>query len=91
MNLNNIFLASTLLIATVAIAVAQPAAPAGGGGGGRGAAVRAACGADITANCAGKQGPEIRQCLTDNQAKLSDGCKAAMAQMTQGAGGGAAP
>jgi hypothetical protein len=90
MNFNKILLGSTLLISTVAIAMAQPAAPAGGGGGGRGGAIRAACGADITTNCAGKQGPEIRQCLTDNQAKLSDGCKAAMAQMTQG-GGGAAP
>jgi len=50
--------------------------------------MRAACGNDIQTLCAGKQGPEIRQCMTDNQAKLSDACKAAMAQ---GRGAGAPP
>ena len=74
MKFSNLVLASALVLGTAAAAFAQ--APAGGG---RGAAVRAACGADIQASCAGKQGPEIRQCLTDNQSKLSDGCKAALA------------
>jgi hypothetical protein len=72
----NLVLASALVLGTAAAAFAQAPAPAGGG---RGGAMRAACGTDIQTLCAGKQGPEIRQCIMDNQSKLSDGCKAALA------------
>jgi hypothetical protein len=92
MKFANLFLASALIVGSVvAIAVAQPAPPPPGGGGGRGA-LAAACGADIQANCA-QAGRGMRQCLTDNQAKLSDGCKAALAALPPpgGGGGGAAP
>jgi len=91
MKASNLLLASALVLGSTAIAFAQvPAgAPAGGGAGGaRGGAMRAACGNDIQTLCAGKQGPEIRQCMMDNQSKLSDSCKAAMAQ---GRGAGAPP
>jgi hypothetical protein len=83
MKLSNLALVSALLLgaATTAFAQAPAGAPAGGGRG----AMRAACGNDIQTLCAGKQGPEIRQCMMDNQSKLSDGCKAAMANM-QGRG-----
>ena len=63
-----------------------------GGGGGRGAMMQA-CGADIQANCAGQTGRGARQCLQTNEAKLSEGCKAALAAMPARGGnrGGAAP
>lgn len=81
MKFSNLLFVSTLALASAGVAFAQ--APAGGpppgGGGGRGGAMRAACGTDIQTLCAGKQGPEIRQCIMDNQSKLSDGCKAALA------------
>lgn len=80
MKISNLLLSAMLVIGTVGIAVAQPATPPAGGG--RGAGLRAACGVDIQASCAGKQGPEIRQCLADNQAKLSADCKTAMAAAT---------
>lgn len=77
MKLSKLLLSMTLIVGTAGIAVAQPAGPPAGGG--RGGALRAACGVDIQATCAGKAGPEIRQCLMDNQAKLSADCKAAVA------------
>ncbi len=88
MKFSHLILVSTLALASAGVALAQAPAgapPAGGGGarGGRGGA----CANDIQTLCAGKQGPEIRQCMTDNQAKLSDGCKAAMAAR----GGAGAP
>ena len=86
MKISNLFLSASLIIGTVGIAVAQPAAPPAGGG--RGGALRAACSADIQATCASKTGPEIRQCLMDNQAKLSADCKTALASAP---GRGAAP
>ena len=76
MKISNLLLTAALVVGSAGIAIAQPATPPGGG---RGAAVRAACSVDIQSNCAGKQGPEIRQCLTDNQAKLSADCKTAIA------------
>ena len=93
MKFTNLIVVSALAIGSLGVALAQqpPAAPGGGApGGGRGAALRAACGTDIEANCAGKQGPEIRQCLNDNKAKLSAGCSTALAA-APGGGGGAAP
>jgi len=96
MKIAHLVIVSTLAIGSLGIAVAQPAPTPGPGGpngpgGGRGAALRAACGADIEANCAGKQGPEIRQCLTENRAKLSAGCQTALSAPPPGGGGGAAP
>jgi hypothetical protein len=76
MKISNLLLSAILVIGTVGVAVAQPAPPPGGG---RGAGLRAACSADIQASCAGKAGPEIRQCLADNQTKLSADCKTALA------------
>lgn len=76
MKASNLLLTAALVLGSAAAAFAQ--APAAGGGA-RGGAMRAACGTDIQTLCAGKQGPEIRQCMMDNQSKLSAGCKAAMA------------
>ena len=85
MKASNLLLASALVLATTVAVFAQaPAGAPAGGGGARGGAMRAACGTDIQTLCAGKQGPEIRQCMMDNQAKLSDGCKAAMAAAPAG-------
>jgi hypothetical protein len=80
MKFANLVLVSALAIGAAGLAFAQdaPAPPPGGGGGGRGA-LAAACGADIQANCAGQAGRGIRQCLTENQSKISEGCKAALA------------
>ena len=89
MKFMNLVVVSALAIGSLGVALAQQP-PAGGGGGGRGAAIRAACGADIETNCAGKQGPEIRQCLNDNKAKLSAGCSTALAA-APGGGGRATP
>lgn len=88
MKLSSLMIAAVLAVAPTGIALAQ--APAGGGG--RGAMMQA-CGADIQANCAGQTGRGARQCLQTNEAKLSAGCKAALAAMPArgGAGGGAAP
>ena len=77
MKMSKLLLSVALLTGTAGIAMAQPAAPPAGGG--RGGALRAACSTDIQSTCAGKVGPEIRQCLMDNQAKLSAECKAAVA------------
>jgi hypothetical protein len=91
MKFSHLMIAAMLVAAPTGIALAQ--APAGGaGGGGRGALMQA-CSADIQANCAGQTGRGARQCLQTNQAKLSDGCKAALAAAPArgGNGGGAAP
>jgi len=42
--------------------------------------LRQACGADVRSLCSGVTpgGGRIRQCMTDNFEKLSDGCKAAL-------------
>ena len=79
MKFYNLLLVSTLALASAGVALAQAPAGSPPPGGGRGGAMRAACGTDIQTLCAGKQGPEIRQCIMDNQSKLSDGCKAALA------------
>jgi hypothetical protein len=52
-------------------------------------AIRAACRSDFMANCSGVQpgGAEALQCLKSNAAKLSGGCRSAVAAI----GGGAAP
>ncbi len=69
-----------MALGAIGAAFAQDApAPGGGGGGGGRGALAAACGADIQANCAGQAGRGIRQCLTENQSKVSDACKAALA------------
>ena len=74
-------------------AFAQPAE----GGGGRGAALKAACGADIQKFCANVQmGPDMRKCVRTNFSSLSDGCKSFLQQMRSrrqegGQGGGGAP
>jgi hypothetical protein len=84
------------------VAFAQPPAAGGGGGGGgggRGAALRAACGADIQKFCPNLQpGPDLRACVRKNYASLSDGCRAQLDQMRsqrqqqqQQGGGAAAP
>ena len=86
MKLSHLMIAALLAAAPTGIALAQ--APAGGGRG----AMMQACGADIQANCAGQTGRGARQCLQTNQAKLSEGCKAALAAMpARGGNGGAAP
>jgi hypothetical protein len=89
MKLSHLVIAAVLATVPAGIALAQ--APAGGGGG-RGAMMQA-CGADIQANCAGQTGRGARQCLQTNEAKLSEGCKAALAAMPARGGnrGGAAP
>jgi hypothetical protein len=87
-----LILAAALTVSAAGLALAQDAPAPGGGGGGRGAALMAACSADIQANCAGQTGRGARQCLTDNQSKLSAGCKAALAAAPPGRGpGGGAP
>jgi len=92
MKFSYLLLVSTLALASAGVALAQ--APAGGpppGGGGGRAALQAACGADIQANCA-SAGRGVRQCLADNQAKLSAGCKSALAALPPpGAGRGGPP
>lgn len=83
MKLSKLILASAVLVGSAGLALAQQTpAPAGGGArGGRGGAFFQACQADIQANCASAGRGGMRQCLADNQAKLSEGCKAAMAQL----------
>jgi len=49
---------------------------------GPGAAFRAACAADFAKVCPGiTDRPALRQCVTDNFASLSDGCKSAIQAM----------
>ncbi|MBV9550325.1 MAG: hypothetical protein JO256_11710 [Alphaproteobacteria bacterium] len=93
MKFSNLLLVSTLALASAGVALAQVPAgapPAGGPGGGGRAALQAACGADIQANCA-NAGRGMRQCLTDNQAKLSAGCKSALAALPPPGQGRGAP
>jgi hypothetical protein len=85
----NLVLAAVLAIGTAGVAFAQqpPAPPAGGPpGGGRGGALAAACTTEIAASCAGQAGRGVRQCLTENEAKLGAGCKAALAAAPAGRG-----
>jgi hypothetical protein len=74
-------------------AFAQNGGPPGGGGGQSPevVAMRAACQADIDKLCAGKQGREMGQCLTENAAKLTKPCADARAKLAaaRAAGGGA--
>jgi hypothetical protein len=73
--------ATALILSLAAPAFAQNGAPAAG-------SVREACAADIQKICPNAAaGPERRQCMTDNMAKLSDGCKAALAARQQAGGG----
>jgi hypothetical protein len=77
MKMSKLLFSMALIAGTASVAMAQPSAPPAGGG--QGGGLRAVCSTDIQATCAGKAGPEIRQCLTANQAKLSADCKAAVA------------
>lgn len=89
----------TLKMAIVAISFGAMAGVAfaqnGGGGGGTPSpemvAMRAACQADIDKLCAGKQGREMGQCLTEKAAQLSKPCADARAkvQAARAAAGGA--
>jgi hypothetical protein len=76
MKIATLLIAGSVLIGSAGLAFAQT--PAGAPAGGRGGAMRAACGDDIVKLCAGKTGPDIRSCLTDNKDKVSATCKAAM-------------
>ena len=64
------------------IAAAQQPSGGDGSGQGRGAVMRA-CSDDIQKFCPDAKGPARRQCLHDNQDKLSDGCKSAIANMRE--------
>jgi hypothetical protein len=91
MKFSNLVLVAALSLGAIGVAAAQDAPAPPPGGGGRGA-LQAACGADIQSNCAGQAGRGIRQCLTENQSKISEGCKAALAAIPPGRGpGGGAP
>ena len=93
MKITNLVVVSALAIGSLGVALAQPAPGPGPGGpgGGRGP-LAAACGADIQANCAGQAGRGVRQCLTDNQSKISAACKTALESLPPGRGpGGGAP
>jgi hypothetical protein len=83
--------ALSLSLAGSAFAQQQGGGGGGAGGGGRGA-IAQACGADFQKLCPDAQGPARRQCLQDNQTKLSEGCKAALAALpAPGGAGGATP
>jgi len=71
-------LAVTLLAA--AAVQAQPAAPSPQMQAARDA-FRKACEADTQSLCGDKQGREVFQCLRENSAKLSGGCKDAMSKL----------
>ena len=76
-----IALAATALLAVAGMSQAQDANPssAPASGGGSVANVRAACNADVQKMCPSvADAAGYRQCLTDNYASLSDGCKAAI-------------
>ena len=79
-----IALAAAALLAVAGISQAQDAnpssAPASGGSSGGVANVRASCNADVQKLCPSvADAAGYRQCLTDNYASLSDGCKSAIA------------
>jgi Spy/CpxP family protein refolding chaperone len=57
-----------------------PPADGGGHGGGFGK-VREACAADMAKLCPNVERAGRRQCMQDNAAQLSDGCKSAIATM----------
>ena len=68
-----------LLMAGPAVAQDQPAA----GGEGHHGRFRAACGADVQTYCASAQTrDDRRQCIMANKDKLSDTCKAFLANMS---------
>lgn len=87
-------LAGALGLATAGAALAQAEGPPSGGmsgmsgmsgmggHGGHGGAMRQACAADVQSLCPGIQpgGGRLRECLRQNAAKVSDGCKSAMKQ-----------
>lgn len=85
----NASIAGALALALAAgAAFAQP-------GGGRGAALKAACGADIQKFCPNLgPSPELRACVRKNYHALSGSCQAFLAQMrsarSQGGGASAA-
>jgi hypothetical protein len=94
----------TLKLALVALSFGMAGAafaqnggpPPGGGPGGQAgnlafAAMRTACQADIDKLCSGKQGPDMRQCMTDNASKLSKECADARAKLASAMQGGGAP
>ena len=68
-----------------------PGGPGGPGGNPAFAAVRAACQADQEKLCAGKQGPDARQCMTDNVSKLSKECADARAKLAASMPAGGPP
>ncbi len=74
-----------LMTAATAALMMLGAGAAAAQGGGQGnpmmAKVREMCAADMQKLCPDKTGPDRRQCMMDNQDKLSDGCKSAMADM----------
>lgn len=69
--------AALAAVAVATIAAAQTETPM--------AALRAACGPDVKALCAGVQpgGGRLKQCLRGNKDKLSTGCKQAIATAMQ--------
>jgi hypothetical protein len=80
--------AAGLGLAAAGAAAAQDQPPQGGGR----AAVRQACAADIQALCPGIQpgGGRLRECMRQNAAKLSDGCREAL-KSARGARGARSP
>jgi hypothetical protein len=95
-----IALAAAALLAAAGVSQAQDAnpssAPASGGSSGNGGAavanIRSSCAADVQKMCPSvSDAASYRQCLTDNYASLSDGCKSAIAAYQasmQSSGGG---
>jgi hypothetical protein len=80
-----IALAAAALLAAAGVSQAQDANPSssppsgGGGSGGGVAGIRSACAADVQKMCPSvADAAGYRQCLTDNYASLSDGCKSAI-------------
>jgi hypothetical protein len=87
---------STMAAAAALMMLSAGMASAQGQGGGQGnpamRAAREACAADMQKVCPDKTGPDRRQCMADNQDKISDGCKKAMADARAAMqSGGAAP
>jgi hypothetical protein len=81
-------LAATLALGITSAAFAQQgsqtAAPGQGPLVGK---LREACAADVQKYCPDKQpGPDRRACMRENQAKLTDACKSAMADARAAAG-----
>jgi hypothetical protein len=67
--------------ATLMMFGAAAAQPGGGQGNPAMAKVRDACAADVAKLCPDKTGQERHQCMMANRDKVSDGCKAAAAEM----------